>query len=67
VLSVNDRSVATDNSGQNIVLGTGGVLDRYDYYSNTYGMHKQQFCSACTTGGLYWFDSHNNVICLFDG
>lgn len=67
VLSVNDRSVATDNSGQNIVLGTGGVLDRYDYYSNTYGMHKQQFCATCTTGGLYWFDSHNNVICLFDG
>lgn len=67
ILSVNDRSVATDNSGQNIVLGTGGVLDRYDYYSNTYGMHKQQFCSVCTTGGLYWFDSHNNVICLFDG
>lgn len=67
VLSVNDRSVATDNSGQNIVLGTGGVLDRYGYYSNTYGMHKQQFCSVCTTGGLYWFDSHNNVICLFDG
>lgn len=67
VLSVNDRSVATDNSGQNIVLGTGGILDRYDYYSNTYGMHKQQFCSVCTTGGLYWFDSHNNVICLFDG
>lgn len=67
VLSVNYRSVATDNSGQNIVLGTGGILDRYDYYSNTYGMHKQQFCSVCTTGGLYWFDSHNNVICLFDG
>lgn len=67
VLGVNDRSIATDNSGQNIILGTGGVLDRYDYYSNTYGMHKQQFCSVCTTGGLYWFDSHNNVICLFDG
>lgn len=67
VLSVNDRSIATDNSGQNIVLGTGGVLDRYDYYSNTYGMHKQQFCAVCTTGGMYWFDSHNNVICLFDG
>lgn len=67
ILSVNYRSVAIDNSGQSIVLGTGGVLDRYDYYSNTYGMHKQQFCSVCTTGGLYWFDSHNNVICLFDG
>lgn len=67
VLSVNYRSVATDNFGQNIVLGTGGVLDRYDYYNNTYGMHKQQFCSVCTAGGLYWFDSHNNVICLFDG
>lgn len=67
VLSVNDRSIVTDNSGQNIVLGTGGALDRYDYYSNTYGMHKQQFCAVCTTGGMYWFDSHNNVICLFDG
>lgn len=67
VFSVNDRSVTIDNSGQNIVLGTGGVLDRYDYYSNTYGMHKQQFCAVYTTGGMYWFDSHNNVICLFDG
>ncbi len=67
VLSVNDRSVATDNSGQSIVLGTGGILSRYDYYSNTYGMHKQQFCAVGTTGGLYWFDSHNNTICLFDG
>lgn len=67
VLSVNDRSIATDNSGQSIILGTGGVLSRYDYYSNTYGMHKQQFCVVGTTGGLYWFDSHNNTICLFDG
>ena len=67
VLSVNDRSVTTDNSGQDIVLGSGGVLSRYDYYSNTYGMHKQQFCVTSTTGGLYWFDSHNNTICTFDG
>lgn len=66
-LSVNDRSVAMDNSGQNIVLGTGGILSRYDYFSNTYGMHKQQFCIVGTTGGLYWFDSHNNTICLFNG
>lgn len=67
VLSVNERSVTTDNSGQDIILGTGGVLTRYDYYSNTYGMHKQQFCMIGTNGGLYWFDSHNNTICLFDG
>lgn len=66
-LSVNDRSIATDNSGQDIVLGSGGVLARYDYYSNTYGMHKQQFCITGTTGALYWFDSHNNTICIFDG
>lgn len=67
VLSVNDRSVTTDNSGQDIVLGSGGVLSRYDYYSNTYGMHKQQFCVVGTTGAIYWFDSHNNAICIFDG
>lgn len=67
VLSVNERSITTDNSGNDVILGDGGVLSRYDYLSNTYGMCKQQFCVASSNGGAYWCDTHNNVICMFNG
>ena len=66
-LSVNERSITTDNSGNDVILGDGGVLSRYDYLSNTYGMCKQQFCVASSNGGAYWCDTHNNVICMFNG
>ena len=67
ILSVNERSITTDNSGNDVILGDGGVLSRYDYLSNTYGMCKQQFCVASSNGGAYWCDTHNNVICMFNG
>nr|DAF82556.1 MAG TPA: hypothetical protein [Caudoviricetes sp.]DAG45363.1 MAG TPA: hypothetical protein [Caudoviricetes sp.] len=41
VLSVNERSITTDNSGNDVILGDGGVLSRYDYFSNKFGMCKQ--------------------------
>lgn len=67
IFSVNERSITTDNSGNDVILGDGGVLSRYDYLSNTYGMCKQQFCVASSNGGAYWCDTHNNVICMFNG
>lgn len=67
ILSVNERSITTDNSGNDVILGDGGVLSRYDYLSNTFGMCKQQFCVASSNGGAYWCDTHNNVICMFNG
>lgn len=67
ILSVNERSITTDNSGNDVILGDGGVLSRYDYFSNKYGMCKQQFCVASSNGGAYWCDTHNNVICMFNG
>ena len=67
ILSVNERSITTDNSGNDVILGDGGVLSRYDYLSNTYGMCKQQFCVASSNGGAYWCDTHNNIICMFNG
>ena len=67
VLSVNERSITTDNSGNDVILGDGGVLSRYDYFSNKFGMCKQQFCVASSNGGAYWCDTHNNVLCMFGG
>ena len=67
VLSVNERSITTDNSGNDVILGDGGVLSRYDYFSNKFGMCKQQFCVTSSNGGAYWCDTHNNVLCMFSG
>jgi len=37
VLSVNERSIVQDINKTNIVLGTGGILDRYDYFTTVFG------------------------------
>jgi hypothetical protein len=44
------------------MLGTGGVLERYDYVDNTTGMYDHQFCDAMSDTTLYWFDEHNQEI-----
>lgn len=66
VFSVNQQALTTDdNTGAQLVLGTGGVLSRYDYMDNTAGMHEGQFCDTQSDSSLYWFDDHNNEIKAF--
>ena len=60
--SVNERSQITDDSGKPLVLGTGGVLSRYDYLDTKTGMHREQYCDAQSSTALFWFDSHNNEL-----
>jgi hypothetical protein len=38
VLSVNERTIVNDMDDNKIILGTGDVLQRYDYISTLYGM-----------------------------
>lgn len=60
--SVNERSQISDDSGKPLVLGTGGILSRYDYLDTKTGMHKEQYCDAQSSTSLFWFDSHNNEL-----
>lgn len=60
--SVNDRAVVNDEGGSELILGSGGVLTRYDYLDTTSGMHKGEFCDVSTPASLYWFDHHNNEL-----
>jgi hypothetical protein len=46
VLSVNERTTITDDSNMPLILGTGGVLSRYDYFNSLNGMHKNEFADA---------------------
>jgi len=60
-LSINERSLITDNNASQLVLGTGGILDRYDYMSDRVGC-KDKFSIIRGRGGVYWYDRvHNNI------
>jgi len=39
-----------------LILGTGGILDRYDYIDKTSGMSKDQFVKANSDTTLYWWN-----------
>jgi hypothetical protein len=54
VLSVNERSIIQDNNVSGLVLGTGGVLDRYDYISINSGT-EQYYDIIQTPLGIYWY------------
>lgn len=62
VLSVNDRTIINDADGNNIILGNGGVLQRYDYITTIYGMKPDQKAHAASNNALYWWDGYNKEI-----
>lgn len=66
IASVNDRSLITDNNQAPLVLGTGGVLDRYDYLTTSNGSDTPNDKSIVTSpNGLYWYDDSKNEICSY--
>ncbi len=65
-ISVNPRSLLQDNNPGELVLGTGGVLDRYDYISTVDGCNYRNSVVA-GLNGLYWIDSINKSIIRYNG
>lgn len=66
IASVNTRSIIEDNQPGVLVLGTGGVLDRVDYISETIG-NQNQFGIAKSESGMYWIDNNRNEFFKYDG
>ena len=64
VLSVNERSLIQDSGGASLVLGTGGVLDRYDYISDTIGASASKHITPTQTG-VYWVNTKDRSIYRF--
>lgn len=67
LLSVNERAITDSTNGTQLILGTGGVLSRYDYLDQTTGMHNDELCDTQSSSTLYWFDHHNQELRSFDG
>ena len=67
VFSVNERTAVTDNNNHEVLLGSGGLLSRYDYISTTSGLENNVFAYAITTQSLYWVDAFNTIFCQYNG
>lgn len=68
IASVNERSLITDGNNNQVVLGTGGVLSRYDYITNNNGssmISNNTIVNSDNT--LYWYDDNKNEICCYNG
>lgn len=64
--SVNERTLITDDSNQPLMLGTGGVLSRYDYLATVNGIKDGHNDSDCQSDNvLYWFDYDRNELCAY--
>jgi hypothetical protein len=46
IISSNERTALTDTSNNEIILGNGGILQRFDYISTVYGMKPNQFVTT---------------------
>lgn len=64
ILSVNDRSLVSDNNLGELVLGTGGILDRYDYLSDRLGASNFRHV-ALGEGSIIWYDKINHQLLEF--
>lgn len=61
VVAVNDRSIIQDNNKSQLTLGTGGVLERYDYLTTTSGF--QNYFDVCLSDKtFYYLDRRNKII-----
>lgn len=61
-LSVNERSLVTDNNSNTIQLGQGGVLQRTDYLNTRYGMKSDQYVAVSAENMIFWIDMQNKAV-----
>lgn len=68
IASVNERSLITDSNDNQIVLGTGGILSRYDYLTNDNGSSLINNNTIVNSDNvLYWYDNSKNELCCYNG
>lgn len=68
IASVNERSLIQDNNIGQLTLGTGGILTRADYLTNTNGSSIINDRSIVNSDNvLYWYDFDKNEICAYTG
>lgn len=67
LLSVNERVQITTGSNMPLMLGTGDVLSRYDYFNSKNGMKENEFADAQSDSMLIWWDHNKHELCAYGG
>lgn len=68
ILSVNERVQTTsDDSNMPLILGTGGILARYDYFASLNGMRPNEFVDAQSDSALMWWDHNKHELLGYGG
>lgn len=58
-----ERQLLGASAGASTVIGTGGVIDRFDPITSFYG-NQHQFGLTQTEFGFMWFDMRNRALCI---
>ena len=58
-----ERQLLGATSGAATIIGTGGVIDRFDPITSFYG-NQHQFGLTQTEFGFMWFDMRNRALCI---
>lgn len=66
VFQVEDRSLIQDQSNSSLLLGTSGVMDRYDYIHTKNGMKQGHHdTDAQSDSTLYFYDYDKRELCAY--
>ena len=66
IASVNERSLVTDDNINQVVLGTGGILSRFDYITTHNGSSMINNKTIVDSDYvLYWYDNDKKEICAY--
>ena len=67
IAAINERSLINDGNVGQLTIGTGGILDRFDYITTMNGSSVVNDRSIVSSSySLYWYDLDNNEICIYD-
>lgn len=66
VLQIGEQRLQQDPGGENLILGSAGVLERFDYLSTKTGT-KHQFSFSVSDYSVVWFDTLARKIIRFRG
>ena len=64
-LPVEERANVPVGLNEPMIIGTGGIMPRYDTVDNFYG-NFHQFGLTETENGFVWFDRNKRALCYFD-
>jgi hypothetical protein len=66
LLSINEQALLQTNTTSKLVIGEGGVLDRYNYISTESGVMDRKEI-IITKYGIFWTDRINSSLCYYTG